>query len=414
MKLLYWNIVLLFWLCIGHKSKAASLEVGYHKLFSSITTAIQIASDGDTIIVFSGIYKEGNIILNKELCLIGIDTPIIDGELKSEVMTIKANNVSVSGFIFKNSGYSSLNEQAGIRILEAQHICIDNNLFVNNYYGIYLQYASQCIVRNNRIQASLHSEQQSGNGIHCWKSDSLQIIHNEMSGHRDGIYFEFVTHSLIWRNISYNNIRYGLHFMFSNENAFITNVFHNNGAGVAVMYSKKVSMLNNYYENNKGDAAYGMLLKEMSDCDIIGNHFTKNTTAIFMDGVSRNILRKNSFSNNGWGMRIQASCMDNLVENNNFIKNSFDVATNGNTVLNVFSNNYWDAYSGYDINKDQTGDVPYRPLSLFSVIAEKTPSAMLLFQSIITSLIDQSEKIFPSLTPDTFIDNRPAMKPHNL
>lgn len=414
MKTIFWNIVLLVCLCIGQIARAASIEVGIHKSFSSISQAIQHASDSDTIKVFSGIYKEGNIILIKRLCLIGIDKPVIDGEFKTEILTIKSSYVSVSGFVFKNSGYSSLNEHAGIRIVQSNHVCIEHNIFENNYYGIYLQYASNCIIRNNHIHALLHTEQESGNGIHCWKSDSLQIIHNDMSGHRDGIYFEFVTHSLIWRNIAHNNIRYGLHFMFSNENAFITNVFHNNGAGIAVMYSKKVSMLNNFYENNTGDAAYGMLLKEMTDCDIIGNYFKENTTAIFMDGISRNKILKNSFSNNGWGMRIQASCMDNRIENNNFIDNSFDVATNGNTVLNVFTNNYWDAYRGYDLNKDKIGDIPYRPLSIFSVIAEKTPSAMLLFQSIITTLIDRSEKMFPSLTPDTFIDNMPAMKPHHL
>ena len=61
------------------------------------------------------------------------------------------------------------------------------------------------------------------------KAIDLQIIANTISGHRDGIYFEFVTNSIIWRNISTKNIRYGLHFMFSNDDAYITNVFKNNG-----------------------------------------------------------------------------------------------------------------------------------------------------------------------------------------
>ena len=68
----------------------------------------------------------------------------------------------------------------------------------------------------------MNSEQQIGNGIHAWKSDSLIIAGNRIHGHRDGIYFEFVTHSVIWRNISEMNIRYGLHFMFPNNDAYFT------------------------------------------------------------------------------------------------------------------------------------------------------------------------------------------------
>ena len=77
--------------------------------------------------------------------------------------------------------------------------------------------------------------------------------------------------------------------------------------------------------------------------------------------------------------------------------------------MNVFENNYWDKYEGYDLNKDNTGDVPYRPLSLFSVIVETNPPAMLLYRSFIISLLDRSEKIIPTLTPENFIDNTPLM-----
>lgn len=164
------------------------------------------------------------------------------------------------------------------------------------------------MVKNNRIKAYGKEEQQIGNGIHCWKSDTLQIIGNTIEGHRDGIYFEFVTHSIIWRNVSIRNIRYGLHFMFSNDDAYISNVFKENGAGVAVMFTKNVKMFNNVFEQNWGDAAYGMLLKEINDSYIIGNVFVSNTAGIFMDGTNRVKVEKNIFKNNGWGMKIQASC----------------------------------------------------------------------------------------------------------
>ncbi len=119
--------------------------------------------------------------------------------------------------------------------------------------------------------------------------ESWEIL---ISGHRDGIYFEFVKHS-IWRNISEKNLRYGLHFMFSNNNAYYSNIFKNNGAGVAVMFSKELKMVNNYFEENWGDAAYGLLLKEISDGYIANNSFYKNTAGIFMEGTSRAEMLKN-------------------------------------------------------------------------------------------------------------------------
>lgn len=109
---------------------------------------------------------------------------------------------------------------------------------------------------------------------------------------------------------------------------------------------------------------------------------------------------------------MQASCMDNLVRHCNFEGNTFDVATNGNVVLNTFDQNYWDKYEGYDLNRDQIGDVPFRPLSMYSVIVEQNPSAMLLYRSVFVTLLNRSERLIPTLTPETFVDNAPRMRPN--
>jgi len=163
-----------------------------------------------------------------------------------------------------------------------------------------------------------------------------------------------------------------------------------------------------------GDAADGLLLKEISDSYIDGNYFRKNTSGILMEGASRIHLTKNSFKSNGWAMKIQASCMGILVENNNFLNNTFDVGTNGELVLNTFDQNYWDKYEGYDINKDKIGDIPYRPVSMYSMIVEKNPPAMILFRSFIAALLDKTEKLLPSLTPEHLKDEHPLMKPLSL
>ena len=103
--------------------------------------------------------------------------------------------------------------------------------------------------------------------------------------------------------------------------------------------------------------------------------------------------------------------MDNQVEGNNFQGNTFDVATNSSLVLNTFDRNYWDKYEGYDLDKDGVGDVPYRPVSLYSMIVERFPAAMILFRSFMVSLLDRTEKMIPGMTPEQLKDTLPAMKP---
>lgn len=404
------SFLLLLFICINKVAFSSTINVGSQKSIKTIKHALQLAKQGDTIIVSKGIYKEGNIIIDKKIYLQGIGTPILDGQKKNEIISIKANGVIVNGFKLIHSGISAIEDYAGIKLYDCSNVVISNNILLDTYFGIYVQFGNNCKIINNQLEAFLMEEQQSGNGIHCWKSENITIYGNKIKGHRDGIYLEFVTNSTITNNKSFKNIRYGLHFMSSNNNRYLSNYFINNGAGVAVMYSSQVQMVNNYFNENWGDAAYGLLLKDIRDSDIKGNIFDKNTSGIYMEAVTRVKVEHNLFTNNGWAMKIQANCMDVNITKNNFTSNSFDVGTNGNLVLNTFNNNYWDKYEGYDINKDKIGDIPYRPVSMYSMIVEQNPPAMMLFRSFITTLLEKTEKLIPSITPENLVDHLPLMK----
>ncbi len=399
---------------LSYSGETKSIFVGPSKTYKAIRPALMAARDYDTVFVEHGFYKEGNIVINKKIVMLGIGLPVIDGDKKYEVVSIKSDYVVFKGFLVQNSGFATLNDPGGIKVYDATGVVIENNVLENNFFGIYIQYGKKCIIRNNRVKAYGVEEQQIGNGIHCWKSDSLQIIGNNVQGHRDGIYFEFVTHSIIWCNISKYNIRYGLHFMFSNDDAYINNFFDSNGSGVAVMFTKNVIMYSNTFKNSTGDASYGILLKEISDAEIRGNRFINNTSALFLEGANRMLVHKNVFNGNGWGLKIQANCMDNVITENNFTSNTFDVSTNGSLVLNTFNDNYWDKYEGYDLDKNGIGDIPFHPLSLYSVIIENNPIAMLLYRSFMVTLLERTEKLIPSITPENFRDDRPVIKPFDL
>lgn len=242
----------------------------------------------------------------------------------------------------------------------------------------------------------------------------MEIKDNHIRRHRDGIYLEFVSNSVIRDNNVAKCLRYGLHFMFSNEDEYLHNTFSENGAGVAVMFSTHINMLYNTFDNNKGGASYGLLLKDISHGNITGNRFTRNTVGILMDGGLSLTLQENLLSGNGWAVRLMASSTENKFTRNNFLGNTFDITTNGTSEKNYFTENYWDKYRGYDLDRDGIGDVPYHPLSLFAVISEYTPAAMLFFRSFLVDLLEQAERIIPTVTPGNFMDDRPAMRQYAL
>jgi nitrous oxidase accessory protein len=339
---------------------------------------------------------------------------VLDGEKKYEIFTVSGSSITIKGFQFQNCGQSAMNDYASIKITDSKNILIESNRVINSYFGIHFSNSSFITIRNNKIIGTPTTEQNTGNGIHLWKCNNATIDNNYITGHRDGIYFEFVTSSTIQNNRSEKNIRYGLHFMFSNSDNYLKNTFSNNGAGVAVMYSHKVKMEGNNFELNWGPSSYGILLKDITDSYIQNNIFYKNSVAIHMEGSSRINAFQNVFKENGWAIKVQASCDDNNFYQNNFYGNSFDIATNGTMVLNKFYNNYWDKYEGYDRNKDGIGDVPYHPVSMYSMIVEQNPNSLILLRSFMVSLLDKAEKAIPSLTPENLIDDKPMIKPNKL
>jgi nitrous oxidase accessory protein len=393
---------------------ARTIVVGKNQPVSTLHKAIDLAKNNDTILVEPGIYKEGNIQITKSITLLGQNFPVLDGQNKFEIFTISGNNITIKGFQFQNCGTSAMNDYASIKVIDAKNIIVENNKVINSYFGIHFSNSSFITIRNNTVTGTPSSEQNTGNGIHLWKCNNALIENNNTSGHRDGIYFEFVTESTIKNNFSEKNIRYGLHFMFSHSDTYTNNTFKNNGAGVAVMYSKHVRMEQNHFQENWGASAYGILLKDITDSHILNNEFYKNTVGIHMEGSSRIQISKNTFKENGWALKVQASCDDNVFSFNNFYGNSFDIATNGSLSLNKFLNNYWDKYEGYDRNKDGFGDVPYHPVSMYSMIVEQNPNSIILLRSFMVSLLDKAEKAIPSLTPEFLTDDKPMIKPNKL
>ena len=110
---LFLSVVFLFFLLPLH---AGVINVSSRDKITTIKQAVEIATDGDTIMINGGIYKEKNIVVKKKITLLGKNNPVLDGEGTYEILTIKdVAGVVVSGLTFQHSGFSSLKDLAAIK-----------------------------------------------------------------------------------------------------------------------------------------------------------------------------------------------------------------------------------------------------------------------------------------------------------
>jgi nitrous oxidase accessory protein len=373
----------------------------------TLTEALDRARPGDRIVVRSGTYREPAIVIRLAIEISGEGNPVFAGG-PHHTLIIRASGVTVRHLTFEGVTPSMTEDRAAILVEDAADCRLEGNTIRNGFFGIYLKGVTRCAVRDNRVEVTAGSVR--GNGIQLWRSREILIEGNRVEGHRDGVYVEFSTAAVVRGNTVTRNQRYGLHFMRSDSCAYAANRFVANGAGAAVMYSRWVSMVGNTFERNWGSAAYGLLLKEISDGEIRDNRFIRNTVALHLDDSNRNTITGNRFESNGWAIRLLASASDNRFEGNSFRANSFDVATNSRSTNSTFRSNWWDRYRGYDLDRDGYGDVPFRPVRLFGLVVEQSSPALLLLRSPFVDLLDTAERVLPMLTPETLTDPAPLMR----
>jgi nitrous oxidase accessory protein len=376
----------------------------------TIASGVSLVRRGGLVIVKRGVYLEHGIRINRPMAVVGEGGPVIDGEGKGEIILVNADSVTLSGLHLKRVGVSYTQDRAAIRVSNASGCDISGNRIDEALYGIYLAKVNDCRIERNVMTASGKTESTSGNGIHLWTARGIRIAGNTVRGYRDGIYFEFVHDTEVLRNVSEGNIRYGLHFMYSDDCSYTGNTFRRNGSGVAVMYTNRVHMTANRFEDNWGSAAYGLLLKEINDSRLEKNVFVNNTAGLIADGANRIQATANVFERNGWAVKVEGSTVDGRFRSNIFLRNTFDVTTNSRDPSSEFEGNYWDEYRGYDLDRDGIGDVPHAPVRLFAVIVERSPQAIVLLRSALVALLDAAERAMPVLTPRLLVDPKPAMR----
>lgn len=405
------GFVVIVWTFMFIPAFAGTVIVSADGPVTSVAAGVRTAQAGDTVLVSTGTYRETDILINKPIVLIGEQGAIIDGDgAEGDILLVAADSVTIKGLTIRRVATSYTKDYAAVRIANSKRFCVEGNRLEDIFFGILVERSSSGIIRDNNISSNAVQEISSGNGVHLFYCKDLLIKNNEINGVRDGIYLEFVDNSRITGNVSRDNLRYGLHFMFSNRDEYDHNTFRNNGAGVAVMFSTFIHMHHNHFYENWGTSSYGLLLKEISDGRIEQNLFQENTIAINIEGSNRIRYEQNDFQSNGWAMKFRGGCYDNRVSGNNFLNNTFDISYKGKMNDNTFDGNHWSTYTGYDLDRDGIGDVPFRPVKLFSYIVNENPSTIVLLRSLFVDLINFSEKVSPVFTPDDLQDMQPYIK----
>lgn len=387
-----------------------TMEVCDQCQFKTIKAALEKTQNGDVVLVKSGVYKEETLEITKSISLIGEQGATIHHLGDGDTIAVHAPNTTIKGLKIIGSGKSTYHDFSSIKISNTSGCIIAENEILDSQYGVMIANSNNCIVSGNKILTTSIPVDLLGDGIHLWKTSDSKIMKNTVHGHRDGIYLEFAQIGEIFDNTITGNHRYGLHFMFSNDNAFRNNTFSKNDAGVAVMYSKRIKMLNNEYADNRGAASFGLLLKDITDSEIAENEFLRNTVAIFMEGSNRNNFYSNRFDKNGWAIRLLSSCDSNIFQGNAFLDNTLEVATNSQLNLNTFKQNYWAQHKNVDLNQDGIADLPYQPTSFSSYLLEKYNISILLIGTPVLKLLDWAEQMFPALSPVSLRDQEPLMK----
>jgi nitrous oxidase accessory protein len=402
--------------CRAGDMTSKPLVVSKQGPFQSIQEAIHTARAGDTIRVESGFYR-GNLILDKQVTLEGVGKPIIHGDGQASVITVTADGCVVRGFVIESSGTMLIDEDSGI-LLKSSHNQIEQNELRDVLFGIYLFSADHNLIADNTIRGREYLELgERGSGIHIWNSRDNVIRTNNITLLRDGMYFQNAYHTTITGN-RVSELRYGIHYMFSDDNKFEDNLFYNNVAGAAIMYSHRIELRRNGFLHNRGFSSFGILFQDSDDCLVEDNLIVDNVVGIFMEALRRSVFRRNLIAENDTAIQIFSSAEENLIERNNFSDNLSPIQVIGKRTTTLWSQpgsgNYWSDYAGYDLDADGIGDVPFKIENVFEHLEGNYPRLRLYLLSPAAQAMALGERTFPVIEGSQEFDFYPRMKPVEL
>jgi nitrous oxidase accessory protein len=377
---------------------------------SPLQARIDAAQPGDRIDVEPGTYT-GDLYIDRPLTIVGHGRPRLVGSGFRSVVMVRADHVTFDGFdIDGREGGSLSDDSSGIHV-SGHFAHIARCRVMRSLFGVYLFAADGAWIDQTTVEGILgKTPGEQGSGIHSWNTRRFRLTDNVIRYSRDGFYLQASSDGFILRN-RVSDVRYGLHYMFSDRNVFEDNVFERGAAGAALMYSKDLQFRRNSFIHNRGFASAGLLLKSCDRVTAEDNLIADNARGIFLEGSRFNTFTRTLIAESDFALVIFDSATKNRFEGNSFVGNLSPLMLSGRRTDTVFDGNYWSDDTGLDLDGDGRRDDPYRLSNIFDHLRGNLSAADLVARSLGARALAAAERGFPVLRPIPVLDERPLARP---
>ncbi|PVA07411.1 nitrous oxide reductase family maturation protein NosD [Thalassorhabdomicrobium marinisediminis] len=400
---------IVFAVVIGAPLWAAEIHVDPGQ--GTLAAAIAGAAPGDALHLRAGGYL-GAVVIDRPLTLAGPPEAIIDGQGEGTVVTIDAPDVTLRGVTVTGSGRSSQDTDAGVKILRAaDRAVVEDNRVLGNLHGIDVHGGHDALVRNNTIEGTRQPRlNDRGNGIYVWNSPGAVIEGNSVRWGRDGI-FSNATRAGTYRNNLFRDLRFAVHYMYTNDTEVSGNVSIGNHLGFAIMFSDRAVVRDNL---SLSDRDHGVMLNFANSADVSGNLVRGGAEkCTFIYNANKNLIYDNRFEGCDIGIHFTAGSERNVLTGNAFVGNRTQVKYVGTTDIEWSfegRGNYWSDHPGFDLDGDGIADSSFRPNDLMDHILWSQPAAGLLTGAPAVQLIRWAQSSFPATLPGGVVDSAPLME----
>jgi nitrous oxidase accessory protein len=381
-----------------------------------LTAALSGAADGDTLVLAPGLHQ-GPVRLDRPVTLQGELGAVIDGGGSGSVIVITADDVTVRGLTVQGSGSDGSAIDAGIRVLKGvNRALIEHNRLTGNLHGIDIHGGLDAMVRGNVIEGRREGRvNDRGNGIYVWNAPGTVVEGNDIRWGRDGI-FSNASKRNIFRGNLFRDLRFAVHYMYTNDGVVSGNVSIGNTLGFALMFSNRITVDGNL---SLGDRTHGLMLNYANDATVTGNLIRGGTheKCTFIYNAHKNRIAGNRFEGCEIGIHFTAGSERNRIAGNAFIDNRNQVKYVGTRHVEWSEDgtgNFWSDHPAFDLDGDGRADSPFRPNDLMDHILWSQPAAKLLLGSPAVQLVRWSQAAFPATLPGGVQDSAPMMRPPEI
>ncbi len=380
---------------------------------SPLQARVDAAAPGSIVEVGPGVYA-GDLVLDKPLTLSGRGNPTLVGSGEGSVVRVRADDVTVEGFIIDGGGGGDLmRDTSGVHVA-ARRAVVRACAISRALFGVYLRAADGAAVERCEIRGIPGKDPgEKGSGIHLWNTEGFRLLGNTITDVRDGLYIQSSSHGVIRGNRA-RDLRFGLHYMFSDDNLFEDNLFENGAAGTAIMYSKRIVFRGNRFLHNRGFASVGLLFQTCDEVTAESNLVADNARGVFLEGSTDCVFRGNVIAQSDTAIVLYASCEKIRFTGNSFVANMTPLTLVGRRTDTNFDGNYWSDNDEPDLDGDGRTDRPYRLSSVFDHFRGNLMAADLFTQGFAAAALGMAERTFPVLDPFPVEDRAPLARPPRL